>query len=57
MSQQTDKPMCNANDNAATYDKETATPCGMRLKNLQRIVSEEKLPTWEYSVTSELSSP
>jgi hypothetical protein len=45
MSQQTDKPMCNANDNAATYDKETATPCGMRLKNLQRIVSEEKLPT------------
>jgi len=44
--------MCTANENAASYDKQAATHCGMRLQNVQRIVSEEKPSTRELSVIS-----
>jgi len=46
------KLMCRTNENAASYDKQAATCCGMRLQNVQRIVSEEKPSTRELSVTS-----
>jgi hypothetical protein len=44
--------MCRVNEDAASYDKQTATCCGMRLQNVQRIVSEEKPSTRELSATS-----
>lgn len=41
--------MCRANENVASYDKQAATRSGMRLQNVQRIVSEEKPSTRELS--------
>jgi hypothetical protein len=43
--------MCRANEDAASYDKQAATR-GMRLQNVQRIMSDEKPSTRELSVTS-----